>query len=74
MYSQPLGDFMRDFTEDDYIAIENAFEEMMNLLDEQVEEYGECDFPQAYEDVCWSHDLDDDQCEEVKAMYDAVKW
>ena len=59
---------MRDFTDFEMIAIENAYEELLNLLDEQEPE--DADFWSALEDVVYMYDLDARQEDEVKRQYD----
>ena len=57
-------------TIDELIAIENAYEMLLTIMDEQYEQHGEMDFPDAHSEACWAHDLDQWQCDEVKRMYD----
>ena len=57
-------------TIDELIAIENAYEMLLTIMDEQYEEHGEMDFPDAHDQACWAHDLEPWQRDEVKRLYD----
>ena len=59
------------FTEEQLTNIENAYEELLIIMREQEEEYGEMDFHNALEEVVYIHDLDDDMEKEVVDMYDS---
>ena len=59
------------FTEEQLTDIENAYEELLIIMREQEEKYGEMDFHNALEEVVYIHDLDDDMEKEVVDMYDS---
>ena len=59
------------FTEEQLTIIENAYEEMLAIMEQQEEEYGEMEFGAALEQVACTYDLDDDMEKEVVDMYDS---
>lgn len=58
------------FTPEQRIEIENALEYVETLMQEQIEEHGWADFPDCLEEAAWAHDLDEDQIEEAKRLWD----
>ena len=58
----------RGFTEDEWIAIENAFEALLI----EIEESADPEFAQSMENVVFAYDLDEHMEQEVKDMYDAL--
>ena len=59
------------FTEEQLAVIENAYEEMLAIMEEQEEECGEVEFAAALDSVVYSHDLDYDMEKAVVDMYDS---
>tara|TARA_R100000005_G_C4895887_1_gene140393 strand:- start:373 stop:579 length:207 start_codon:yes stop_codon:yes gene_type:complete len=58
----------RGFTEDEWTAIDNAFEALLTEL----EETADPEFAQSMENVVFAYDLDEHMEQEVKDMYDAL--
>ena len=58
----------RGFTEDEWIAIEEAFEALLT----EIEESADPEFAQSMENVVFAYDLDEHMEQEVKDMYDAL--
>jgi hypothetical protein len=58
----------RGFTEDEWTAIDNAFEALLTELEESAEP----EFAQSMENVVLAYDLDEHMEQEVKDMYDAL--
>ena len=56
----------RGFTEDEWIAIENAFEALLT----EIEESADPDFAHTIENVVFAYDLDEDMEQELKDQYD----
>ena len=61
-----MNDLYRNFTDEEWIAIENAFEALCNEIDES--EFP--DFAQHLENVVFAYDLDDEMEKEVVKLYD----
>ena len=56
----------RNFTDEEWIAIENAFDALVNEIDESA-----CpDFAHSLENVTYTYDLDPEMESEVVRMYD----
>lgn len=60
-----------NFTEQQYIEIENALEHLEALIEERIEEQGWAHFPEALEDTRHAEFLDDAQVEEVHKLFKA---
>ena len=58
----------RGFTEDEWTAIDNAFEALLTELEESADP----EFAQSMENVVLAYDLDEHMEQEVKDMYDAL--
>ncbi len=58
---------MNDFTTEDWIAIENAYEEMLIIMKEQGDDK---EFSVALEEAVYIHDLDEDMEKALIEMYD----
>jgi hypothetical protein len=48
----------------------DAFERLLQIMEEQREEWGEVDFPDACSDACSEFDLTEDEEQELKNKYD----
>lgn len=48
----------------------DAFERLLQIMDEQYEEWGEMDFPDACSDACSEFNLTEDEEQELKNKYD----
>jgi len=58
----------RSFTEDEWIAIDNAFEALLTELEESADP----EFAQSMENVVFAYGLDEHMEQEVIDMYDAL--
>ena len=61
-----MNDLYRNFTDEEWIAIENAFEALVNEIDESAYP----DFAHSLENVTFAYDLDPEMESEVVRMYD----
>lgn len=50
--------------------VEAAFDFLLERMEEQREEWGEVDFPDACSDACSEFDLNEEEVQAVKDMYD----
>jgi len=61
-----MSDLYRNFTDEEWIAIENAFEALVNEIDEAAYP----DFAHHLENVTFAYDLDQEMEKEVVKLYD----
>ena len=65
-------DWSMKFSYERLEAVEDAFEKLQEILEKQSEEhpYGDCDFPDALQEVSCEFDLNEEEVEAVKDLYD----
>jgi hypothetical protein len=52
------------------MKMQEAFEYLLNLMQEQYMEYGEADFPQCHQETTSDFELTEEESDELKDMYD----